>query len=40
MGSEEAVAVSGTPVADKLQLLSTLLTGEERSIMDEYPEGR
>jgi hypothetical protein len=39
----QAVAVSGTatPVADKLQLLSHLLTEEGRSILEgEYPEGR
>jgi hypothetical protein len=38
-----AVAVSGTasPVADRLQLLSKLLTDEGRSILEgEYPEGR
>lgn len=39
----QAVAVSGTasPVADRLQLLSKLLTDEGRSILEgEYPEGR
>ncbi len=38
----QAVAVSGTatPVADRLQLLSQLLTDEGRSITSEYPEGR
>jgi hypothetical protein len=39
----QAVAVSGTatPVADKVQLLSHLLTEEGRSILEgEYPEGR
>jgi hypothetical protein len=39
----QAVAVSGTatPVADRLQLLSQLLTDEGRLILDgEYPEGR
>ena len=39
----QAVAVSGTatPVADKLQLLSHLLTEEGRSLLEgEYPEGR
>ena len=38
----EAVAVSGTasPVADKLQLLSTMLTDEGRIMLEgEYPEG-
>jgi hypothetical protein len=39
----QAVAVSGTatPVADKLQLLSHILTDEGRLILEgEYPEGR
>ena len=39
----QAVAVSGTasPVADKLQLLSHILTDEDRLILKgEYPEGR
>jgi hypothetical protein len=39
----QAVAVSGTasPVADKLQLLSHILTDEGRVILEgEYPEGR
>jgi hypothetical protein len=40
----QAVAVSGTasPVADKLQLLSQMLTDEGRSLLEgeEYPEGR
>jgi hypothetical protein len=38
----QAVAVSGsaTPVADRLQLLSTMLTGEGRYMTQEYPEGR
>ena len=39
----QAVAVSGTatPVADRLQLLSTLLTDEGRLTLEgEYPEGR
>lgn len=38
----QAVAVSGTatPVADRLQLLSTLLTDEGRAVVDEQnPEG-
>jgi hypothetical protein len=38
----QAVAVSGTatPVADRLQLLSTLLTDEGRGMLEgEYPEG-
>ena len=39
----QAVAVSGTatPVADRLQLLSTQLTDEGRLVLEgEYPEGR
>jgi hypothetical protein len=39
----QAVAVSGTasPVADRLQLLSTILTDEGRlTVEGEYPEGR